>query len=52
MENSETGMAAKGNTREIALDEGNNTDRNGFSEKLYRDMDSKPAEEYIAGDSG
>ena len=43
-------MAAKGNTREIALDEAIIPIGMASTEKLYMDMDSKPAEEDIAGD--
>ena len=49
MVNSDTGMAAKGNTREIALDEAIIPIGMASSEEWHRDMDSKPAEIYCWG---
>ena len=49
--NVDTGMVAKGDTREIALDEAIVPIEMASSEKLHRDMHGKPDESYITGDA-
>ena len=49
--NIDTGMVAKGDTREIALDEAIVPIEMASSEKLHRDMHGKPDESYITGDA-
>ncbi len=49
--NIDTGMVAKGDTREIALDEAIVPIEMASSEQLHRDVHSKPDESYTTGDS-